>query len=252
MKICKSNIPKNIETLVLSTSSNKPLHIDILNLEKSNYGFISMSSAPGKKSKKEYRNLKDDLKTLKNNKIDVLVSLLELWELDRSTTISNENENENSNNNNNSHRNRNETHFFNQEMVEQYNMEWIHFSIRDKWIPCNTNDYLYNLIKPIIIHLQNGKNVHVHCHGGKGRTGTLVAIILLILQSFNHINSSSNIENNNNNQHENHQSLSLVVKRMRACRSGMLKNPLHHWYIKWLLYNNLLSPLTHSVMDEKP
>mmetsp|Transcript_15133 Transcript_15133/g.17997 ORF Transcript_15133/g.17997 Transcript_15133/m.17997 type:complete len:425 (-) Transcript_15133:127-1401(-) len=102
MKICKSNIPKNIETLVLSTSSNKPLHIDILNLEKSNYGFISMSSAPGKKSKKEYRNLKDDLKTLKNNKIDVLVSLLELWELDRSTTISNENENENSNNNNNS------------------------------------------------------------------------------------------------------------------------------------------------------
>ena len=61
-----------------------------------------------------------------------------------------------------------------------------------------------------------GGAVYVHCNGGKGRTGTLVACVLLALRA------------------PGCESVGGATAVMRRCRSGMLKNPLQQLYVRWL------------------
>lgn len=199
MATCKTKI--NFE----NTNAPSPLVIDTLNVGPS-FGKISMSFAPGRKSKHESRILGDDLEVLRDAGVHTVVSLLEDWELSRSTT---------QHGLNNPH-----PESFG-DVVEQKSMQWIHCSIRDKWVPSNTCEFISNVVEPVVKLLIENKNVHIHCHGGKGRTGTLVAAVLL---SLNRDKAST---------------LSSVVKEMRGCRSGMLKNPLHHCYLYWLLCHRI-------------
>ena len=64
--------------------------------------------------------------------------------------------------------------------------------------------------------VSEGKRVCVHCNGGKGRTGTLVACVLLALRAPGCA------------------SVGGATAVMRRCRPGMLKNPLQQLYVRWL------------------
>merc|ERR1712107_559105 len=65
-----------------------------------------------------------------------------------------------------------------QEVVESSGMQWVHFAVRDKWIPRDT--YAFSkLVRNLAGWLNDGRRVLVHCNGGKGRSGTVVASVLL-------------------------------------------------------------------------
>jgi protein-tyrosine phosphatase len=198
MKTCKSKLNKG---LIDTQSAERIISSFVMHsLQVKSGGIISMSYAPGKKSKEESRNFGEDLDILKSNGVHTIVTLLEEWELDRSS-------------------NGGGVVKFKSEVCDR-GMEWIHCSVRDKWVPSHTPIFISDVVNPIINLMKEGKRVHVHCHGGKGRTGTLVGAVLLSLDK--------------------ELSLSEAVKQMRACRSGMLKNPLHHWYLYWLLFHGML------------
>lgn len=55
----------------------------------------------------------------------------------------------------------------------------LHFEVRDKWIPDRTSSFVQQLVLPLAAALMEGKKVLVHCNGGKGRTGTAVAAVLM-------------------------------------------------------------------------
>ena len=58
-------------------------------------------------------------------------------------------------------------------------MRWIHYpKFRDKWIPDDEEEFL-KLIELVARDVLDGKRVLIHCNGGKGRTGTLVAALLM-------------------------------------------------------------------------
>lgn len=96
-------------------------------------------------------------------------------------------------------------------------MDWFQFPMRDKWIPLDTASFLSKLVRPMCAWLREGKRVLVHCHGGKGRTGTAVAAVLLTSVGD-----------------ENTETLGQAIERMRASRPGMLKNPWQQLYLRHL------------------
>merc|ERR1712129_29161 len=64
-------------------------------------------------------------------------------------------------------------------LVASEGMVWHHLPVRDKWIPGDTWRFLTQGVAPLVQMLQDGRRVLVHCNGGKGRTGTLVAAALM-------------------------------------------------------------------------
>lgn len=98
--------------------------------------------------------LEDEIISLKNNEIDLVVSLLEKQE-EISLKIENES-------------------FF----CKKYDINYINFPIPDRGIPKNTSSFV-SLIETINEYLKCNKKVVVHCRMGIGRT-SLVAAALLI------------------------------------------------------------------------
>ena len=152
-----------------------------------------MTEAPGRK-----RALEDDLKELCNLEFDLLVTLIE--------------EHENL-----------KFGFHLQEMHAAVNragpehrpLQWLRVAIRDKWIPSDTVAFL-RVAETTARAVAEGKRVCVHCNGGKGRTGTLVACVLLALRA------------------PGCETVGGATAVMRRCRPGMLKNPLQQLYVRWL------------------
>eukprot|EP01104_Vermistella_antarctica_P012548 TRINITY_DN3661_c0_g1_i1.p1 TRINITY_DN3661_c0_g1~~TRINITY_DN3661_c0_g1_i1.p1 ORF type:complete len:279 (-),score=41.09 TRINITY_DN3661_c0_g1_i1:165-1001(-) len=67
-----------------------------------------------------------------------------------------------------------------QERIQAFAMTWLHFPIKDKWLPESTGGYKQLLLE-IAERLCAGESILVHCNGGKGRAGTLATALLLIL-----------------------------------------------------------------------
>lgn len=174
-----------------------PLHVDVLRLGNASLG---MSRAPGRKRKGDQRDLGSDIDFLcQEHGFDVVVTLLEDRELRVMECVDMG------------------------KVVESKGIQWVHFPMRDKWIPSDTAAFLSRVVQPIANWVGEGKRVLVHCNGGKGRTGVVVSSVLM---------TSSALGN------ERCKTFPEAVQRMRACRPGMLKNPLQRFYM-WHLRSSL-------------
>lgn len=171
-----------------ASTQPEPFHADVLRLPGGG-GEVAMSYAPGRQRKQHQRNLQDDVSSVRRDyQVDVVVTLLEQRELDVM----------------NCH------HMM--ESVEQEGMVWHHFQVRDKWVPWNSSAYVQEVVMPLLQRLRSGQRILVHCNGGKGRTGTLVAALLMTSLGGN-------------------MSLQAALSAMRAVRPGMLKNPLQQLFL---------------------
>ena len=167
---------------------------DVLPLD---FGQILMSYAPGRRTRSTHRSLSADVSQLKHRYgVDIIVSLLSPTELE---SMSYQNMGA---------------------YVEAEGIMWMHLELRDKWIPWNSQTYLSQLVIPLTQYLRSGSRVLVHCNGGKGRTGTLVAALLMTSVGGR-------------------QTLQGAIASMRRVRPGMLKNPLQQLFLSLHLCDSL-------------
>lgn len=166
-----------------------PFHVDALQLHQ---GVLGMSMAPGRKRKTIKRNLAADIARIRTDlHFDVIVTLLEDRELQVMECS---------------------------EMgacVAEHGMLWLHFPVREKWIPCNSKAFLAEVVEPITLWLREGKRVLVHCNGGKGRTGMVVTSVLMT----------------STGEHLGVESFSGALKVMRACRPNTLRSPWQQLFV---------------------
>ena len=66
------------------------------------------------------------------------------------------------------------------EMFEKVGIETIHFPIVDKMITVEMRAF-WELGVRVARIVEGGGRVHVHCRGGKGRTGMLVFVVMQVL-----------------------------------------------------------------------
>jgi ADP-ribosyl-[dinitrogen reductase] hydrolase len=57
-------------------------------------------------------------------------------------------------------------------------LSWLHFPIPDMWFPSNMGK-ARKLVRRIVVALEHGDDVIVHCWGGLGRAGTIAATTLV-------------------------------------------------------------------------
>lgn len=91
-------------------------------------------------------------------------------------------------------------------------MHWIHFPMRDKWVSRTLND-VYNLCMLELVprlKKQRKSSLIIHCFGGKGRSGTIAACILICGLNL---------------------SASEAIKTVRLTRKGALKNALQRYFL---------------------
>eukprot|EP01129_Flabellula_baltica_P003748 TRINITY_DN13483_c0_g1_i1.p1 TRINITY_DN13483_c0_g1~~TRINITY_DN13483_c0_g1_i1.p1 ORF type:complete len:330 (+),score=35.05 TRINITY_DN13483_c0_g1_i1:100-990(+) len=172
----------------MRTSHTHPLDVDFIDsthCPELGRARIGMSMCPGRNKKIWRRSLDADIEYLEELNIDVVVSLVTNTELNAM----------------------NITELL--PKVQSRNMEAIHLSIQDKWIPQSMEDFS-TLIEVVLHRVLKGKTVLIHCNGGKGRTG-LVTVALLMQLGMSQ-ESATNL--------------------MRSIRSGMLRNPAQIQYLK--------------------
>jgi len=155
MSIVPSNIP-------LSTSESHPIHVDFIPSEDLNLrGLLGLTIAPGKQNVGMkflwQRDLPRDLDRLRNEYgVDVLVSLIEAPELVQLKIPS----------------------LFAE--VEKRGMRSLWFPIPDFGIPASLAS-LQPFVENILAAVDQGKTVVVHCKGGLGRSGLVIAACLTTL-----------------------------------------------------------------------
>lgn len=184
---------------LVRTSENSPLGINELHLEQFGLkGVFGMTICPGKKGPSvrygHYawdRNMYRDMRTIAEWGADAVITLLEDYEfaelgLDRMS--------------------------FNKSVVNN-NMEWRHIRIIDGGIPDERFDEIWYDVKRHTIDpiLASGGKVLVHCRGGLGRTGTVVA--QYIMEQTSH-------------------SPEEVVRAIRQVRPGAVENSLQEEYLR--------------------
>ena len=115
------------------SDTSPPIHVDALLVAN---GWLGMSDAPGRKNLEVQRNLETDLRRLKQLGYNLIVTMMETRELDVMRCASMK------------------------ELVTANEMEWLHFPVRDKWIPPDTQKFL-DLVRRIQSALHRGDRVLV-------------------------------------------------------------------------------------------
>ncbi|EPG72992.1 cyclin-dependent kinase inhibitor 3 [Leptospira fainei serovar Hurstbridge str. BUT 6] len=134
---------------------SKRLRIDKISI-KNRSGVIGLTLLPGRKDRN--RDLPQDIKTLKEEGVNRVISLLTENEYSEYGVI---------------------------EIKEVYKTEGldpIFFPILDQRIPDRKS--LNELLEKIDKDLLSGKNVLIHCVGGLGRSGTIVAAYLILCSGY--------------------------------------------------------------------
>lgn len=140
----------------MRTSSSHPLEINFVTHNVLGKSRIGMTMCPGRNKKNHRRNLRMDIATLLQVGTQVLVTLVQQHELD-SMKIPDM-----------------------MTQVRAAGIEVIHAPIKDKWIPSRVG-ILVELVDLIAARVKVGRCITVHCNGGKGRTGLVVAATLVAL-----------------------------------------------------------------------
>lgn len=143
-----------------------------------------MSMCPGRQWGDWSRNFDSDLNVILENKIHVIASIITHTELTKM----------------------NQNIFF--EKIKNYGFESLEYSIHDKWLPNSVESFM-RVIDQIAHYLAEDKSVLVHCNGGRGRTGLIVAGCLIFIG------------------HSSDEAIQIV----RNARSGMLRNPAQEVFL---------------------
>jgi len=93
--------------------------------------------------------------------------------------------------------------------LNRCDIETVHFPISDKWVPSSVND-LITLVQVILVRIKRNKTILVHCNGGKGRTGLVVAATLVTLGM----------------------EPDKAVELIRKAREGMITNPAQLLFLR--------------------
>jgi len=146
---------------------------------------IAMSMCPGREWGHWSRDLETDLKIIVENKVDIVASIITHTELKQMALLST---------------------FY--EKIKNLGIESIEYSIHDKWLP-NSVDNFIKVVYRIVDYLKQDKTVLVHCNGGRGRTGLIVAACIMIIGYTSE----------------------QAIQMVRQARSGMLRNPAQEVFL---------------------
>jgi len=140
------------------TSTSRPYQVDFIDdCSILNNSSIGMSMCPGRQNCRNWsRDLDMDIEVMKDHKVEIVVSLMTLTELQRMKL----------------------GHLF--ETIIRANMESMHFPITDKWLPKSIDGFI-KIVQAVVDKIKLGKKIMIHCNGGKGRTGLLVVACLIQL-----------------------------------------------------------------------
>jgi protein-tyrosine phosphatase len=141
------------------TSTTHPLKVDwVPRTVLGTKGRVGMTFAPGKCNEHgvtgiHRRSMDEDLARLVDERTHVLVTLMEPLELIENAMGGLE------------------------QALTERSIQWMHFPIRDLSIPTSLHG-LRALLRNVRSELEIRRNVVVHCRGGHGRTGLVVACLL--------------------------------------------------------------------------
>lgn len=174
----------------LLTSQDSPLRI--ASIDAGNGGRIGMTICPGKHSVTSIsghgwsRDLVADIQSIRDWGADTVVTLMESWELA-------------------------EYHvpYLGQEL-QAAGMIWFHLPIIDGQAPGNEWNIAWETHGKLIrAALLEGQSVLIHCLGGRGRTGTVAARLLMELGD----------------------SVVTAITKVRAARDGMIETAAQEQYL---------------------
>jgi len=148
---------------------------------------IGMCMCPGREWHEWSRDFDADLKCIVDNKVNVVASIITRTELTKM----------------------NHPDFY--EKIKKHGLESIEYSIHDKWLPNSIDNFMKVVVK-IVEYLRNKKTVLVHCNGGRGRTGLIVAACIILIG----YNSDK------------------AIQFVRTARTGMLRNPAQELFLHTL------------------
>ena len=97
-----------------------------------------------------------------------------------------------------------------------FSKEKIHFPIEDRRVP-QDNENFRSLLNLIIVRLNEGHKVYIHCKGGHGRSGLLVALLLRLMYDYNAEKALSLT-------HEFHQQRKIIKPRFRKMGSPQTRS----------------------------
>lgn len=176
----------------LLTSVDSPLRI--ASVQVSHGGRIGMTICPGKKSATSIsghgwdRDLSIDIQAIRDWGADTVITLMEEWEL-RQYQVDNLGSE-----------------------IRAAGMAWLHLPIIDghapdaEWDAAWASTHRENLFYDI----QNGKSILIHCLGGRGRTGTVAVLLLLLFGD----------------------SVDDAMTKVRMAREGMIETEAQEQYLQ--------------------
>lgn len=132
------------------TSESHPMSLTIIPFGEIK---LSLSLAPGKIDYKWRRSIHEDINELVTCEVDVVVCLLEWREMENLQMVQYP------------------------QIVQESNIQFYHFPIKDMAVP--SLEQAKSFCKMIMILLDRGNHVMIHCRSGLGRAGTIAACILV-------------------------------------------------------------------------
>lgn len=135
------------------TSHSHPLHLALAKSDKLGKAKVALSMCPGRIQKNWRRRLDLDLAVILRRKVQCVIVLLtdeELALMGLAKYI---------------------------DILHEHDLEAVHYPIPDKWVPSSVAE-LSALVEILVQRVRRGLFTLVHCDGGKGRSGLVVAALL--------------------------------------------------------------------------
>jgi hypothetical protein len=118
--------------------------------------------------------------------------------------------------------------------ITKYN--YIHYPIKDRRVPTNWKTFSQFIIKvgDIIKNLPTGEKVYIHCKGGHGRSGTVVACLLCYIFNI----PPSDALTDTNIYHSNRKEMREKWRRLGSPQTRSQKHFVSKFFEPFFIYNN--------------